>query len=262
MKDLEGRTAVVMGGGMGPDGIGNGAAISIAYARAGAMVVVVDRDRDAAERTVAEILEEGGAALSMTADVLERDQLAATADRVRATFGRLDVLHNNVGVVRTGSIPELPESDWRLVLDTNLTSVFLTCTAFLDLLVAHRGAIVNTSSLAGSRYTGYRYAAYYAAKAGLEHLSRTMAVELAPRGVRVNAIAPGMIDSPLIYRDISGSYASHDEMRRDREQAVPMKAMGSVWDVAEASLFLASDRARYITGVCLPVDGGLSAASG
>lgn len=121
------------------------------------------------------------------------------------------------------------------------------------------GGIGEDSIGAAVRDTGYDYSAYYAAKAGLNHLTRTLAVELAPSGIRVNAIMPGMIDSPLIYRQIAGQYASAEEMVAARSRAVPMGRMGTIWEVATAALFLASDASSYITGVCLAVDGGMAA---
>jgi NAD(P)-dependent dehydrogenase (short-subunit alcohol dehydrogenase family) len=119
---------------------------------------------------------------------------------------------------------------------------------------------VNTSSVAGEVHTGYDYSAYCAAKAGLNHFTRALAVQLAPEGVRVNAVLPGMIDTPLIYRQISGAYASIEDMVAARSSAVPLRRMGSVWEVASSALFLASVAAAYVTGVCLTVDGGLSAS--
>jgi NAD(P)-dependent dehydrogenase (short-subunit alcohol dehydrogenase family) len=172
----------------------------------------------------------------------------------------VDVLHNNVGVSRLGSPPELSEEDWRLVLDTNLTGAFLACRAFLPAMrAAGRGSVVNTSSVAGAVHTGYDYSAYYAAKAGLNHFTRTLAVQLAPDGLRVNAVLPGMIDTPLVHRQLAGAHGSIEEMVSERNRAVPMGRMGSVWEVAACALFLASDAAAYVTGVCLAVDGGLSA---
>jgi NAD(P)-dependent dehydrogenase (short-subunit alcohol dehydrogenase family) len=126
------------------------------------------------------------------------------------------------------------------------------------LRAAGRGSIVNTSSVAGAVHAGYDYSAYYAAKAGLNHFTRTLAVQLAPDGVRVNAVLPGMIDTPLIYRQLSGAHPSVEDMVAERNRSVPLGRMGSVWEVASAALFLASDASAYTTGVCLAVDGGLS----
>lgn len=256
---LRGAVAVVLGAGSGPGGVGNGAAIACTYAAAGATVVVGDIDVAAAETTTAMITAAGDAAFAARVDVTSSADLTALAGQVLAAHGRVDVLHNNVGVSRLGSPPELSEDDWRLVIDTNLTGVFLACRAFLPAMrAAGRGAVVNTSSVAGAVHTGYDYSAYYAAKAGLNHFTRTLAVELAPDGVRVNAVLPGMIDTPLIYRQMTGAHTSVEEMVAERNRSVPLGRMGSVWEVASVSLFLASDASSYVTGVCLPVDGGLS----
>jgi NAD(P)-dependent dehydrogenase (short-subunit alcohol dehydrogenase family) len=254
---LEGAVAVVLGAGTGPDG----AAIACTYASAGATVVVADIDLAAARATVGLISAAGDKATAARVDVTSAAGLESLASEVMIAHGRVDVLHNNVGISRLGSPPELSEEDWRLVLDTNLTRVFLACRAFLSpMRAAGRGSIVNTSSVAGEVHTGYDYSAYYAAKAGLNHFTRTLAVQLAPEGVRVNAVLPGMIDTPLIYRQISGAYASIEDMVAARSSAVPLRRMGSVWEVASSALFLASDAAAYVTGVCLAVDGGLSAS--
>ena len=146
-------------------------------------------------------------------DVTSAAGFQILAAEVSRAHGRVDVLHNNVGVVRLGSPPELAEDDWRLVLDTNLTGAFLACRAFLPVMrAAGRGAIVNTSSVAGLAHTGYDYSAYYAAKAGLNHFTRTLAVQLAPEGIRVNAVLPGMIDTPLVRRQLAGAHAGVDEL--------------------------------------------------
>lgn len=257
---LHGAVAVVLGAGSGADGVGNGAAIACTYAAAGAVVVVGDIDLAAAETTVGLIAAAGDEATAARVDVTSSASLVALVDEVTSVHGRVDVLHNNVGITRLGSPPELSEDDWRLVIDTNLTGVFLACRAFLPgMRAAGRGVIVNTSSVAGAVYTGYDYSAYYAAKAGLNHLTRTLAVQLAPGGLRVNAVLPGMIDTPLIYRQMSGAHASVEDMVAERDRSVPLGRMGSVWEVASTALFLASDASAYVTGVCLAVDGGLSA---
>jgi NAD(P)-dependent dehydrogenase (short-subunit alcohol dehydrogenase family) len=166
-------------------------------------------------------------------------------------------LHNNVGINAPGGAAEASEESWRRVLDVNLTSVFLTCKAVLPIMEAQgRGAIVNIASLAAIRWTGYPYVSYYASKAGVCHLTRAIAVEYAARGVRANTILPGIIDTPHVYRQIAGYYGDVEEMRAKRAALVPMKRQGDAWDIAWASVFLASDEAKFITGVELPVDGG------
>ena len=257
---LAGRTAVILGGGGGSDRPGNGAAIALTYARHGAHVVVADRDLAAARRTVERLGDAAGSARAVRVDVTDADALGALAREVAERETRVDVLHNNVGVIRTGGPLSGSLADWDLVLRTNLTGAFLACAAFLPAMVAAgRGAVVNTSSAAGLVHTGYDYSAYYASKAGLNHLTRTLAVDLAPSGVRVNAVVPGYIDAPSALAELAGEHAP-GHVDEERAARSPMGRMGSVWDVAAAALFLASDAAAYVTGVCLPVDGGLAAA--
>ena len=141
-------------------------------------------------------------------------------------------------------------------------AVFLTCKHVLPgMLERRRGAIINISSVAAIRWTGYPYSAYYAAKAAVNQFTVGLALQHAKDGVRANAIMPGLMDTPLIYQQISGQYASAEAMVAARHAATPMGRMGTAWDVANAAVFLASDEAQYITGVCLPVDGGISCRS-
>ena len=158
---------------------------------------------------------------------------------------------------------ELDEETFRAALDLNLGSVYRTAKAVLPGMIERGGgAIVNISSLAAIRYVGYPYFAYYAAKAAVNQATVALAMQYAGRGVRANCIMPGLIDTPMIYRQISGQYASVEEMVAARNAMVPMGRMGTAFDVAAAAVFLASDEARFITGVCLPVDGGQSCAVG
>jgi NAD(P)-dependent dehydrogenase (short-subunit alcohol dehydrogenase family) len=259
-KRLHDRIALVFGAGAAGPGWGNGKAAAVEYAREGARVIAVDVDHAAAADTCRAITAEGGSCLALAADVTRSEEVArAVAETMRA-HGRIDVLHNNVGVATMGGPVELDEDGWRRAIDVNLTSVYLTCKHVLPILCDQgRGAIVNISSLAAVRYTGYPYFAYYAAKAGVNQATVAIALQYADRGIRANAIMPGFIDTPLIHAQIAGQYASTDAMIRARNQLVPMGRMGTAWDVAKAAVFLASDDAQYITGVCLPVDGGVSA---
>ncbi len=157
---------------------------------------------------------------------------------------------------------ELTEEQFQSSIDLNLGSVFRTAkTVIPHILKSGSGSIVNISSLAALRYTGYPYFAYYAAKAGVNHATIALAMEYARRGIRANCVAPGAIDTPLVYRQIADQYTSVDEMLDERRRKVPLGVLGDAWDVARASLFLASDDARFITGVCLPVDGGQNCAT-
>lgn len=259
---LENKVVLVFGAGSVGEGWGNGKATSVAYAREGARVIAVDRDLAAAEATASIIDALGGRVSAHSADATSSDSVQAVVEAAIAEHGRIDVLHNNVGTTIMGGPVELTEDQWHTVLDVNLTSAFLTCKHVLPGMIAQgRGAIVNISSIAAIRYTGYPYAAYYAAKAGLNQFTVGLALQHARQGIRVNAIMPGLMNTPLIYQQISGQYADAEEMARARHEATPMGRMGTGWDIAAAAVFLASDEANYITGVCLPVDGGLTCKS-
>jgi len=260
---LKDKVALVFGAGSVGPGWGNGKATAVTFAREGAIVVAVDRSAEAAEATASIIRGEGFAARALTGDVTQSDSVAAIVARTVAEFGRIDVLHNNVGITAMGGPIEESEASWHRVLDTNLTSMFLTCKHVLPVMLAQRsGAIVNISSIAAVRYTGYPYISYYASKGGVNQFTVGLALEYAAHGIRANAIMPGMMDTPLIHQQIAGQYDDEDAMVAARNAACPMGVMGTGWDVAHAAAFLASDEARYITGVCLPVDGGLSCRAG
>ena len=260
---LEGKSAIVFGAGSSGPGWGNGKAAAVAYAREGARVACADNARDAAEETAAIIRDEGLEAFAVTADVTD---LASVRDAVAASvqaFGGLDILHNNVGVTHMGGPLELDEESFRAALDINVGSVYRTARAVLpNMLERGGGAIVNISSLAAIRYVGYPYFAYYAAKAAVNQATVALAMQYAGQGIRANCIMPGLIDTPMIYRQISGQYGSVEEMVAARNAMVPLGRMGTAFDVAAAAVFLASDEARFITGVCLPVDGGQSCGVG
>ncbi len=254
---VAGRVALVFGGGSAGPGWGNGKAAAMVYAREGARVAVVDIRAEAAEETRDQLRAEGHEAEAYAADVTDAAAVAAVVQQVHARFGAIDILHNNVGITRMGSVVDMDEATWQQVLDTNLTGVFLTCKHVVPVMLAQgRGAIVNISSLASQQINSYPYMPYYAAKAGLNHFTRALAVQYAAQGIRANAVLPGVIDTPLIHQQIAGQFASTEEMLRTRNAASPMGRMGQAWDVAYTALFLASDEARYVTGVCIPVDGG------
>ena len=256
---LHGRVVLLLGAGCAGEGWGNGNAAAVAYAEAGAHVIAVDHNMEAARATVALIEQRGHQAMALAADILDSESLAAAVAATLARHGRIDILHNNVGQAGMGGPLELSEAEWDHLIAVNLKGVFLACKHVLPVMLRQgRGVIVNISSLAAIRYTGYPYAAYYAAKAGVNQLTVAMALQYAAQGIRANAILPGLIDTPLIHQQIGGQYDSDAAMVAARNAACPMGRMGTAWDVANAAVFLASDDAAYITGVCLPVDGGLS----
>jgi NAD(P)-dependent dehydrogenase (short-subunit alcohol dehydrogenase family) len=255
---LKGKIAVVFGAGSVGPGWGNGKAAAVLFARNGATVICVDIDRAAADET-AGIIAGSGRASAHACDVTDSASVADLVAGIVSAHGRIDVLHNNVGYAVMGGPIELDEAAWRRSFDLNVTSCFITCKHVLPHMLAQKsGAVVNVSSVAAIRYTGYPYAAYYAAKAAVNNFSMGLALQYARDGIRVNAIMPGLMNTPLIYQQISDQYANAAEMVAARDAACPTGRMGTAWDVAHAALFLASDEAAYITGISLPVDGGLT----
>lgn len=258
---LRDKVAVVFGAGSSGPGWGNGKAAAVLYAREGAKVVAVDIDLDAAVETRDIIRSEGGVADAVAADVTSSTAVGAAIAHTIAAFGTIDVLHNNVGLTKMDEVTDISEESWHQVIDTNLTGVFLACKHALPIMVAQkRGSIVNISSLASIQINNYPYASYATAKAGLNHFTRAIAVQYAAHGIRANAVLPGVMNTPMIYKQIAGTFEGTEDMIRARNAASPMGRMGDAWDIARAALFLASDEANYITGVCLPVDGGKSCA--
>ncbi len=246
---LAGKVAIVTGGGSRGPGLGNGKATSILFAREGARVLCVDSTVDRAEETVREIAAEGGEAAAFTADVTRAPECRAMVEAAVTRYGRLDILHNNVGIESRVGIEEVTEEEWDRVMAVDLKSMMLASQAAIPRLAERGGAITCVSSVAALR--GHQRTAYAAAKAGVLGLVITMAVELAPRGIRVNAIAPGQVWTPMV--------AYHGEKgREDRRLRTPLGTEGTAWDVAWAAVYLASDEARWVTGQTLVVDGGLT----
>jgi len=252
MPDLDNRVAIVTGAGMGI-----GRASALALARAGAAVVIADIDEGAGEKTRAEVEAAGGKALFVATDVTSfADAEAATAATI-AAFGRVDILVNNAARAIGGVVDQIDEAGWNTVISTNLTSVW----RFMKCVVPHMrrqggGSIVNMSSVQSLR--GFHgWAAYAAAKGGINALTQQAAVDLAPAKIRVNAIAPGTIMTPLnekVFRE-----AADPEELIDRWNAAhPLGRFGEAEEVAETVLFLASDRSSFITGEIIRVDGGLA----
>jgi NAD(P)-dependent dehydrogenase (short-subunit alcohol dehydrogenase family) len=176
-------------------------------------------------------------------------------------YGRIDVLHNNVGILAVGGPEEISEEVWDRLLVVNVKSMFLTCKYALPTMVKQAaGAIVNISSIASIRYTGYPSVAYNASKGAVNQLTQNIAVQYARKGIRANCVLPGLMNTPMIQQPLKDTYGpgGAEEMVRRRDESVPMGRMGDAWDVAYASLFLASEEAKYITGASLVVDGGLT----
>lgn len=259
---LADKVALVAGAGSSGPGWGNGKATAVLFAREGARVACLDRDAAAAEETAGLISEEGGTALAVTADVSRGGDVAAAVQRTLETWGRIDVLHNNVGILEVGGPVEASEESWDRVLAVNLKSVFLTCKHALPVMARQGGgAIVNVSSIAATHWTGVPFISYASSKAGVLQFTRQVALQYARDGIRANAILPGLMNTPMIVEPLKEAYSGGDveEMLAIRDRQCPMGHMGDAWDVAYAALYLASDEARYVTGTELVVDGGLTA---
>lgn len=257
------KTAIVVGAGSSGPGWGNGKATSVLFAREGANVFCVDINETAAQETAALIRDEGGDAEAYCADVTSHDQIAAMVNACKSRFGRLDVLDNNVGIAQIGGVVELSEDDWDRVFAINLKSAFLTMKHAIPVMrETGGGSIINISSIASIRYTGLPYITYYTTKAAMNQLTKATAVEYAARGIRVNAILPGLMKTPMV--EVGAAFAANysegdvEEMWRVRDAQCPMGHMGDAWDVANAALFLASDESKYVTGLELVVDGGIT----
>jgi NAD(P)-dependent dehydrogenase (short-subunit alcohol dehydrogenase family) len=259
---VEGRSVIVTGAGSVGPGIGNGKASAILYAREGARVMLVDHNLEAALETKALIDGEGGDCFTFQADVSRSDDCARMVAECLRAYGSVDILHNNVGIEIPGGIEEISEDDWDRTLAVNLKSVFLTCRFALPHMAAQgRGAIVNISSINGIRTLPALSGAYGASKAGMIALTREIAVEYAPKGVRANAILPGMMRTPFVEVSLTKAWGGDvEEMMSLRDAMIPIGKQGEPWDVARAALFLASDDTRYVTGTTLVVDGGLTGA--
>ncbi len=255
---LAGKVAIVVGAGSSGSDISNGSAAAIVYAREGARVLCVDRDTAAVQRVVEHIREAGGEAHPFEADVRSKDQLAAMASDCISRYGRIDVLHNNVGIEIVAELEDIREEDWDRVFDINLKGVMLACQQVIPHMVEQKsGAIINISSIASRKWSPMPFLAYNTSKAGLNHMTRVLARRYAADHVRANVVVPGLIDTPHAAQLTIGDPAAVQAARDARNQRCPMGHQGTAWDVAYTSLFLASDESRYVTGTEIAVDGGL-----
>ncbi|MBN1955775.1 MAG: 3-oxoacyl-[acyl-carrier-protein] reductase [Anaerolineae bacterium] len=243
---LAGKTAIVTGASRGI-----GRAIAVELARQGAQTVVnYHRSAEAADEVVAAIAAAGGAAVAVQADVSDFEQAKGLVQRAIDTYGRLDVLVNNAGVTRDQVILMMKETDWDTVIQVNLKSLFNTCKSAARSMMRQRyGRIVNISSVVGIAGQGGQ-TNYAAAKAGIIGFSKSLAKELGPRGITVNVVAPGLVLTAL-------TAELPEELRQKAIEQTPLQRIGEAEEIAHAVAFLASDRASFITGAVLPVDGGL-----
>lgn len=259
---LEGKVALITGAGCVGPGWGNGRAACVRFAEEGARIFAADLRAEPMEETVARTREAGGEIATHLCDVTDRLRVEAMVEACLASHGRIDILVNNVGGSAKGGPADMPEEVWDAQVAFNLKSVYLTCRAVLPVMEAQGGgAIVNTSSTSGLRWTGAAQSAYAATKAGVIQFSRVVAVEYASRGVRVNTVVPGQLHTPMVEARLAGQRAGGDvdALLQSRLARIPLGFMGDGRDTANAALFLASDEARFVTGTEIVVDGGMTA---
>ncbi|HEV2552062.1 MAG TPA: SDR family NAD(P)-dependent oxidoreductase [Stellaceae bacterium] len=258
---LQGKITIVIGAGQSPgEGMGNGRAAVLRFAQEGAKVLAVDRNLASAEETAVTAKKEGGECVPFEADVTSEASLAAAIAAAEKRWGRLDILHYNVGVsIAGGDAPplEISEAAFDRVAAINLRGAIMAVKHALPIMRRQRsGVILTISSVAA--WENYPYVAYKATKAGLIAFTQQVAIQNAAYGIRANTILPGLMDTPMaVDTRARASGRSRAEVAAERDARVPLRGkMGTAWDVANAALFLASDEASFITGVALPVDGG------
>jgi NAD(P)-dependent dehydrogenase (short-subunit alcohol dehydrogenase family) len=256
---LKGKVAIVTGAGSVGPGMGNGKASAIVYAREGARVLAADINLEAAEETRRLIEGEGGECRVFQVDVTDSAQCKAMVDACLQAWGRLDILHNNVGITASGGPVEFEEQAWDRMMNVNLKSMFLTAKHALPHMERQgSGAIVNIGSINAVRAIPFPKAAYMASKAAVIALTQDIAIQYAAKGIRANVILPGLIKTPIVEKNNVKLYGgSLEDMWRKRDAMSPTGKQGEAWDIAYAALYLASDEAKYVNGVVLPVDGGI-----
>jgi NAD(P)-dependent dehydrogenase (short-subunit alcohol dehydrogenase family) len=264
---LNGKVALVAGGGSIGPGWGNGKAAAVVYAREGAKVAVTDWRTEAAQETVDIIRDNGGEAIAVTGDATSEEDVARMVGETIAAYGRIDVLHNNVGGSGSGKhLGDMTLEDWNATMARNVTSAMLMCREVVPHMEKQGGgSIVNISSISSLRHLNVPTAVYAAGKGALNELTKNIALHYAGKNIRANCVLPGYIDTPFIRREINGKpayeykgYTNAEDYAVDRGKIIPMQRMGTGWDVAYAALFLASDESAYVTAQMLVVDGGVT----
>lgn len=262
MGRLEGKVAIVTGAGCVGTGWGNGRAMAVRFVEEGARVLAADRDPARLEET----LERAGALRSAMhahqCDATDSASVKAMIEAAIKQFGRIDIMVNNVGGSAAGGPVEMSEEVWDAQIDFNLKSVFLGCKHVLPVMEAQgSGVIINVASTSGLRWTGAAQVAYAATKAAVMQLTKVVAVQYAPKGIRVNCVVPGQLHTPMVEMRLAKQRAGGDveALLASRRKRIPLGFMGDGRDTANAALFLASDEAKFITGTDIIVDGGMTA---
>ncbi len=258
---LEGKTAIVSGAGSIGPGWGNGRAIAVRFAQEGARVFAVDRDAERLRETVELVQGAGGTLRTHLCDLTDSTAIAAMVQACVTAFGRIDILVNGIGGSAPGGPVEMSEEVWDAQVDFNLKSVFLGCKHVLPVMEKQGGgAIVNIASTSGIRFTGSAQVGYAATKAAVIQLSRVVAVQYAPKGIRVNTVVPGQLHTPMVEARLAKQRSGGDieALLKQRQKRIPLPVEGDGRDTANAVLFLASDEARFVTGTEIVVDGGMT----
>ncbi|MEM5446777.1 SDR family NAD(P)-dependent oxidoreductase [Paraburkholderia guartelaensis] len=267
---LKDRIAIVAGAGAMGTGMSNGRAAALVYAREGAKVLAVDRDSAAAAETQRLIRAEGGTCEAFVGDLTDSSAAREMVEFSLSSLGRtIDILHNNIGILKAGGPVDLAEEDWDKILTVNLKSFFLAVKFVVPVMERQkRGVITNIGSIAGLRYSGLPFLAYATAKGAIPTFTRSIALQYGASGIRSNCIHPGIIDTPMLRMTADAGYAKAfgnvdaATLQAKREATIPLGRFGTPFDVANAAAFLASDDANYITGIELVVDGGFIARAG
>ena len=254
---LDGKVAIITGAGSSGPGYGTGKATAILFAREGASVLLADRDLARAEETRKLIAEFGGVASVFQADVSSSEDCSSMVDATISRYGRLDILMNNVAVIKTGTVVDVDEDDWDIAMEVNLKGMMLTSKHSIPRMIeTGGGSIINIASVEAVRSgTFAALTPYSVSKGGVVTLTLSMAVQHGRENIRANCILPGYIYTPMVAPHLS------EETRELRKHGAPLGTEGTAWDIANAALFLASEDARWITGLIMPVDAGLLAAS-
>ncbi|MFX1339827.1 MAG: SDR family NAD(P)-dependent oxidoreductase [Promethearchaeota archaeon] len=263
---LKDKIAIVVGAGQQPgDTIGNGRATSILFAREGAKVMLVDKNLESAKETQSMIEKEGGETFAFEADIVREDDCRRMVEKCIEVYGRIDILINNVGVGEGDrNIVKISEDVWDRIFNTNLKGMVFTSRYVLPIMEKQGyGSVINISSVAAV-CAPVPIPAYKISKSGVNSLTQLLAQQYAKKGVRINAIMPGLLNTPIAIEGMAkATGTSKEDIIKFRNRLVPLKGgMGDAWDTAYAALFLASDEAKFITGVILPVDGGQSSKVG